>query len=61
MLKLAPLRGCLPHDKPAKHSAMDVALLRLTHKCVMHGGVTYQHGIAGAEGRHISHCSALSQ
>ena len=40
---------------------MDVALLWLADKGVLHSCVAYQHGIPGGEGRHVSHGPGLSQ
>lgn len=51
---------CIPHQEAAKHAAMDVALLRLTHEGVLHDSVLHQQGLTRSQGGHICHSPCLS-
>ncbi len=56
-----PVASILPHYEAAKHSAVNVALLWLANKGVLHGSVPHEHCIAGCEGGHVYHCPCLAQ
>ena len=58
---LRPIEVAIPHDEAAKHSAVNVALLRLADKGVLHGCVTHEHGILRGQGWHVNHSTCLTQ
>ena len=50
-----------PHDETPKDPTMDVALLWLAYKSVLHGGVAHEHCISRGQGWHVCHGPCLTQ